>query len=148
MPGIKEMCPSDLDEVAALEKEIFTMPWSKAGFEESLEQEAAMYLICRKDGVLAGYCGLRQSFEEAEITNVAVAPGYRRQGVASALLGRLMEWGEKRGIRRYILEVRTGNEAALRLYEGLGFCRVGIRKNFYERPWEDAVIMQKEWQSL
>lgn len=143
MLEINEMRPEDLEEVAALEKEIFSMPWSRKGFADALRQEAALYLVARKKGQLAGYCGLLQSFDEADIVNVAVAPMFQNQGTGAVMLGELMERGKMRGILNYTLEVRISNAAALHLYEKLGFERVGIRRNFYERPKEDAVIMWK-----
>lgn len=143
MYEIKEMQPEDLDEVAELEKEIFSTPWSRKGFEDALKQEAVCYLVVRENGVLAGYCGLIRSFDEADITNVAVSPLFRNRGIAQAMLQRLMEQGEKKGIFNYTLEVRAGNAPALRVYEKLGFESVGIRPRFYEKPVEDAVIMWK-----
>lgn len=143
MLEINEMKPEDLEEVAALEKEIFSMPWSRKGFADALKQEAALYLVARRNGQLAGYCGLLQSFEEADIVNVAVAPMFRNQGTGAVMLEGLMERGKMRGILNYTLEVRISNAAALHLYEKLGFERVGIRRNFYEKPKEDAVIMWK-----
>lgn len=140
---IREMCQADLEEVAALEQTIFSMPWSQKGFDAAIRQDAALYLTARLDGKLAGYCGLLQSFDEADITNVAVAPQFRNQGVAHAMLTQLMRNGKDRGIENFTLEVRAGNEAALHLYEKLGFERVGVRRNFYEKPQEDAVIMWK-----
>ena len=92
---------------------------------------------------MAGYCVCYQSFEEGEITNVAVKKELRGQGIAGKLLEKLCSYGKKRGLERYILEVRAGNEPAIHLYERSGFTRVGIRKGFYEQPVEDAVIMVK-----
>lgn len=92
---------------------------------------------------MAGYCVCYQSFEEGEITNVAVKKELRGQGIAGKLLEKLGSYGRERGLERYILEVRAGNEPAIHLYERSGFTRVGIRKGFYEQPVEDAVIMVK-----
>ena len=95
------------------------------------------------DSMIA-YCGFLQSFDEADITNVAVREEYRAQGVGRAMLEALMEGGKERGISRFTLEVRVSNIPALHLYESLGFVSAGIRKNFYDLPKEDAVIMWKE----
>lgn len=143
MLEIRKMRPEDLDEVEAVEQKIFSQPWSKKGFEDALNQEAALYMTARMDGKLAGYCGLLQSFDEADITNVAVASEFRRQGVAAEMLRALMLCGRERGILNFTLEVRAKNESALQLYEKLGFERAGVRPNFYEKPKEDAVIMWK-----
>lgn len=141
---ISEMTPQDVPEVAALERQIFTMPWSENGFLSSLQSPDTLYLIARREGRLLGYCGFLQSFDEADITNVAVAPEERGRGVAYEMLSELMQRGRERGIMRYTLEVRIGNAAAVHLYQKLGFISDGIRKNFYEKPREDALIMWTE----
>lgn len=138
---IEKMQPEDIKEVAQIENRIFTLPWSEQGFLSSLQSEDTLYLVVRKEGRVAGYCGLLQSFDEADITNVAVAEEARGAGIGFAMLSELMRLGKERGIARYTLEVRASNAAALHLYEKLGFQSVGIRKNFYDRPKEDAVIM-------
>ena len=138
---ISEMLPEDIPEVAALERQTFSVPWSENGFLTSLQSPDTLYLTARQEGRLAGYCGLLQSFDEADIMNVAVAPELRDRGVGRRMLSELMDRGRKRGILRYTLEVRQSNAAALHLYEKLGFVSAGIRKNFYEKPTESAVIM-------
>ena len=138
---ITEMKQEDIPAVAALEREIFSMPWSENGFLSALSSSDTLYLTARADGRVVGYCGLLQSFDEADITNVAVSPAYRGRSVGYRMLSELMEAGKTRGIERYTLEVRVSNQAALALYEKLGFASVGVRKNFYEKPKEDAVIM-------
>lgn len=141
---VSEMTPQDVPEVAVLERQIFTMPWSENGFLSSLQSQDTLYLVVREKGRLLGYCGLLQSFDEADITNVAVSPEERGRGVGHAMLQELMRRGKERGIMRYTLEVRTGNAAAIHLYQKLGFVSAGIRKNFYEKPREDALIMWTE----
>jgi ribosomal-protein-alanine N-acetyltransferase len=141
---ITAMMPQDLAEVAALERSIFSMPWSENGFLSSLQSKDTLYLVVRETGKLIGYCGFLQSFDEADITNVAVSPDYRGRGVGFAMLSELMTRGRARGIARYTLEVRAGNASAIYLYEKLGFHSVGIRKNFYDNPQEDAQIMWTE----
>ncbi|MCD8336538.1 MAG: ribosomal protein S18-alanine N-acetyltransferase [Lachnospiraceae bacterium] len=140
---ISEMRFEDIPEVAAIERQCFSEPWSEKGFRSALEQGYSVYLVARMadSNQIAGYCGLLRSFEEAEILNVAVRGELRGRGIGYAMLSDLMEHGRKRGIRRFTLEVRKGNAAAIHLYEKLGFLSVGIRKNFYRRPEEDAVIM-------
>lgn len=138
---IQEMRVEDIGEVAALEGQFFSMPWSEQGFLSFLRSKDTLYLTVRSSKELIGYCGLLQSFDEADITNVAVMERYRGQGIGRAMLTELMERGKRRGIERYTLEVRISNEAAYRLYCSLGFESVGIRKGFYEKPREDAIIM-------
>jgi len=140
---IRPMEELDLPQAAAIEKEVITPPWSEQAFRESLGLEHTILLAAIQDGQVAGYCVCYQSFEEGEITNVAVKKELRGQGIAGKLLEKLCSYGKERGLERYILEVRAGNEPAIHLYERSGFTRVGIRKGFYEQPVEDAVIMVK-----
>lgn len=138
---IREMTPQDVPQAAALEAQIFSQPWSEKGFLDTLHSQDALYLTVWGEGNLLAYCGFLQSFETADIMNVAVREEYRRRGIAYAMLAELMNRGRQRGIKRYTLEVRAGNTAALQLYARLGFESAGIRKNFYEKPREDAVIL-------
>ena len=137
---IRRMLESDLDQVTALEEKIFSIPWTKDGFLESLRSSYTLYLVAETEQIV-GYCGYMRSFEEADVCNVAVAPDMRGLGIGEAMLRVLMEEGRKDGIERYTLEVRVSNASALRLYQKLGFETVGIRKNFYALPTEDAYIM-------
>ncbi len=140
---IRPMEDRDLYEVAAIEKEAITPPWSQQAFRESLELEHTILLTALREDRVAGYCVCYRSFEEGEITNVAVKKELRGQGIAGKLLEELFLYGRKCGMERFFLEVRAGNEPALHLYEKTGFARAGVRKNFYEQPVEDAVIMIK-----
>lgn len=144
MIEIRFMQQEDLDTVAQIEQETFSMPWSKAGFASSLGRADTLYLSAFSDGELAGYCGLLQVLDEGEITNVAVKKSFRGQKIASRLMEELLKKGSRRGITFFVLEVRKSNHAAIRLYEKTGFSKAGIRKNFYEKPIEDAVIMSKQ----
>ena len=138
---IREMKPEDIPAAAAIEQQIFSQPWSEQGFLSSLNLADTLYLVVYEGERLIGYCGLLQSFDEADITNVAVVSDVRNCGIGYAMLSELMKQGKERGIARYTLEVRVSNSPAIRLYEKLGFESVGIRKNFYDRPKEDAMIM-------
>lgn len=140
---IREMQPEDLREVCRIEKENFSLPWSEKGFLDFIKKENTCYLTALLDGKVAGYCGMLQVLDEADITNVAVDMQYRKCGIGYAMLLRLIECGKARGIEAFTLEVRESNAPAIALYEKLGFVNCGIRKNFYERPVENAVIMWK-----
>lgn len=137
------MREQDLPEVAGIEKSIFSQPWSEKGFLDSMRMPGALYLTARVRGQIAGYCGMLQCLDEAEITNVAVKEEFRRQQVAVSMLRKLLRRGGQNGVCTFILEVRQSNHAAMNLYQKLGFVSCGIRKNFYEKPIEDAVIMWK-----
>ncbi len=142
---IRGLAEDDLDEVAAIEKRIFSLPWTRKGFEDSLHSPYTKYLVVVKEGQVIGYCGYLRSFEEADITNVAVDGAARRCGVGETMLRELMRRGSEEGVERFTLEVRASNKEAIRLYEKLGFHTEGIRPGFYTLPKEDALIM---WTSL
>ncbi len=143
--SIRLMEERDLCQVERIERETFSMPWSRQSFLDSLKLSHTIYIVAERDGRIAGYCGCYQLLEEAEIVNVAVDKLFRRQGIGRAMLEELMRIGEKQGAFAYTLEVRASNRPAISLYESLGFENFGIRKNFYEKPVEDAVIMWRHW---
>ncbi len=139
----RRMRVEDVPFISRLEEETFSMPWSAASFLQMIEKEDTAYFVAEEDGQLLGGCGLLLIAGEGNITNVVVAPGARRRGVATGLLTYLMEEGDRAGLTAYTLEVRVSNAAAIGLYEKLGFISEGIRPGFYEKPVEDAVIMWK-----
>jgi len=143
MLEFRRMQPEDLDSVTAIEKTLFSCPWSRNGFESSLDKPYILFLTALLDGEIVGYCGLLKSFDEADIVNVAVAKEYQGRGIAYAMLTELMRLGNEIGVRDFTLEVRVSNAPAIHVYEKLGFVSEGIRKNFYEKPREDAMIMWK-----
>ena len=141
MITIREMCSEDLDEVARIEERNFTQPWSRGGFETSLQNDHTIYLSALMDGVVAGYCGCTYVLDEAEITNVAVEEEYRGKGMGHLLVTELVKRCSKKGINHILLEVRSSNQPAIRLYQKAGFAAESVRKNFYEQPKEDAIVM-------
>lgn len=143
MTNIRLMKETDLDCVSAIEKEIFSLPWSKKSFSDSLQSENTLYVVAEEEGQIQGYCGMYLSFEEGNITNVAVSPSYRRRHVAYYMLKDILEKAEGKGITNIFLEVRETNVPAIKLYEKFGFEQAGIRKHFYEKPTENALVMWK-----
>lgn len=141
---IRNMLPEDIDQVVEIENESFSRPWSKRSFEESLEKSDYIFIVADNRGVIVGYCGLYVVMDEANITNVAVKEEYRNKGVGYVIIEDLIERAKNAGVKAMTLEVRKSNNAAIRLYEQVGFKNAGIRRNFYESPKEDAVIMWKE----
>ena len=141
---IRKMTAEDVEAVAGLEAQIFSMPWSVQGFADTLCREDVLFLVAREAEELLGYVGVYCAADEGEITNVAVAQAARRQGVGGALLDALIEALAAREIFRIVLEVRVSNEPAIGLYGQRGFQIVGTRKNFYEKPTEDAYVMVRE----
>ena len=135
-----------LDEVAELERVCFSTPWSRNMLSEELENDCSAMLVAL-DGqdYVVGYAGVQVILDEGYITNVAVRPEYRRRGVAGKLLRVFLDFAKAHQLAFLTLEVRASNAPAMALYEGLGFRDVGRRKNYYEHPREDAVIMTKEF---
>ena len=141
MLEIKRMTKEHLTSVAEIEAEVFSVPWTKQGFADTLTMENVIFLVAEDEGAVVGYCGIYLAADEGEITNVAVSPFWRRNGIADMLLRNLLEHAKKRGIIRFILEVRCSNKPAIELYQKYGFKTQGIRKNFYDKPKEDAYVM-------
>lgn len=137
------MTEQDIEQVAEIEKSIFSIPWSKKSFEESLKNENTVYVVACKDEEIVAYCGIYISLEVGDISNVAVKTEYRRKNVAEKMLLYLLYLSKQKGVMDVTLEVRETNVAAIKLYEKMGFDEAGIRKNFYEKPTENALIMWK-----
>ena len=135
----------DLPRIAVMEKLYFSLPWSEKMLRESLHQAQYTMLVAEDcaDGEIAGYVTLLNAAGEGNIMNIAVSDALRRQGIAGKLLTEAMRLGREEGICDYTLEVRKSNKAAVSLYEGLGFRTEGVRKDYYEHPREDALIMWK-----
>ena len=138
---IRKMQPEDLAEVCKIEKDNFSLPWSEKSFLESMERNDTVFLVALEDEEVAGYIGCYCIAGAGEITNVAVKASHRRKGIGGKLLQKLYEEGAALDTQEYFLEVRESNEAAIGLYLRQGFVKEGIRKNFYEKPVENAVIM-------
>ncbi len=138
-PFRKEDAPT-LAAIAAL-----TLPeaWSEASFSSVAENPIAHFFVCELDGKAVGFCGMYLVADEGQIMEVAVLPDYRRRGIAKALLCELLACGAVRGAQSFSLEVRAQNEAARQLYQAMGFYEVGVRKGYYKRPNDDAVLMEK-----
>lgn len=128
-----------LDTLAEIEKACFHAPWSADMLREELGK--GIFLVAEQYGAVAGYVGCQTVLDEGYITNVAVSPACRRQGIGRALVGALASHARGQGLSFVTLEVRASNAPAITLYEGAGFRRVGVRKNFYTAPAEDAVLM-------
>lgn len=141
--AIERMRSADLEEVLAIERASFTMPWSRGAFLYELEQNrVARCYVVREDGRLIGYICLWEVADELHITNVAVHPGLRRRGVGRALLSAVLDDARHRKLRLVVLEVRPSNVEALGLYESFGFRVVGRRQGYYYDTGEDALVME------
>ncbi|QNL43448.1 ribosomal protein S18-alanine N-acetyltransferase [Oscillibacter hominis] len=143
---IVPMTADHLDAVADLERICFSTPWSRNMLAEELENACAAFLVALDgDENVIGYAGLQVVVDEGYITNVAVHPDHRQQGVASRLVQVFVDFAQANGLAFLTLEVRPSNTAAIVLYGHHGFRSVGRRKNYYEHPREDALIMTREF---
>lgn len=140
---IRKLTEEDVEPLSAIELASFSMPWSAEDFAALLTRDYCVYYVAEVDGEVAGCCGMTNICNEGNIDNVVVAEKFRGQGIATALLERLLEEGDSLGVTAYTLEVRVSNASAIHVYEKLGFVSEGIRPNFYEKPTEDANIMWK-----
>ena len=143
---ITRMTAADVADVAALEAVCFSDPWSEASVASELDNPLSLWLVARDAAGLLGYVGSQSVPDEADMMNLAVRPDARRHGAAQALLQALEAALRENGIRSLTLEVRAGNAPAIRLYTQAGFRQVGLRKNYYFHPKEDAQILKKEWE--
>lgn len=117
------------------------MPWSPEDFADLLNHSYCTYLVAEAEGQVVGSCGMRAVCGEGNIDNVVVAKEFRGQGIAQKLMKELITLGESEGVEAFTLEVRVSNQAAIRVYEKVGFVFEGIRPGFYDKPREDAMIM-------
>lgn len=137
---ILPMAREHIAAVAALEQACFSRPWSETALAEELTNPAAVFWVAVADGAVVGYVGMHHVLDEGAITNVAVHPARRRQGIAAALLQCQCDWAAQHGLYRLTLEVRVSNTAAIALYERSGWVCDGVRPRFYDRPVEDAAL--------
>ena len=141
--ALAPMALEDLDEVLEIERLSFKTPWSRAAFRYEITQNrVARCVVVRAEGAIAGYLCLWEIGHEIHVTNLAVHPHRRGQGLARALLHAMLDDGRSRGVSLAFLEVRPSNTEALGLYESLGFSVIGRRKGYYFDTGEDALVME------
>ena len=144
---ITEMTEKHVAQVAELEKICFgSAAWSENSITSELKNQLSLWLVALDGETVAGYVGSQTVMDESDMMNVAVHPDCRRQGIAEELVNALTDALREKESRCLTLEVRASNEPAKKLYEKLGFVSVGLRKNYYRNPREDALILRKEWQ--
>ena len=137
---IRDMAESDIKEIAELEKECFSEPWSEDSLKDELTNETARFYVLRDNEKLLGYIGANNICGEVYITNVAVSSDYRGKGYGKRLVNHLLKQSKLEKALFVTLEVRKSNANAIALYEKCGFKKIGERKNFYSKPTEDALI--------
>lgn len=143
-PSPVRLTAAHLLGVAELESLCFSEPWSAHALELLLSDTQAVGFVCEQDGTVAAYGGMLITPFDGQITNVAVHPNARRQGLGTAILLSLLEEAARRNLESVSLEVRVSNTAAIALYERFGFAVAGKRKDFYRAPVEDALVMVRE----
>lgn len=134
---------SDVEAISAIENICFAVPWSyDMLYSDIVDSVMADYFTAKDEhGELLGFCGMYDVAEEAHITNIAVLPHLRGQGIAGQLVAAMINNAEKHGCQAITLEVRKGNTPAIHLYQKFGFVTEGLRKGYYSDNGEDALIM-------
>lgn len=140
-PHIRPMTADDLDAVLAIEQASYPTPWRREHFEHEIAAPYSFPFVADHDGIVVGYVCLMSLFEEAQILDIAVAPGQRGRGVARMLMDHAISVAREKDAELLALEVRASNIAAITLYERCGFVRTGIRSKYYEGV-DDAVLME------
>ena len=140
------MDASHVDAIAELEKVCFHDPWSVNAITSELSNPLSLWVVAMDGDKLAGYVGSQSVMGWADMMNIAVAPDFRRMGVAANLIGELVNRLKANRVNCLTLEVRASNEPAIALYQKFGFEQVGRRPNYYRNPKEDALILRKEWE--
>lgn len=138
------MQEAHIAQIAALEKQCFSDPWSEVSVRSELSNPLSDWLVAEDGGKVVGYVGSQSVAPEADVMNLAVAPEWRSRGIGRALMTALITQLHSRGITALFLEVRVGNTPAQNLYRSLGFVEVGRRPKYYVNPTEDALILRKE----
>lgn len=144
--NITQMNEAHVAQVAALEKLCFSDPWSETSVASELDNPLSLWLIAEEEGTVLGYVGSQTVLDETDMMNIAVQPDCRRRGIAAALIGELVNQLREHGSHVLRLEVRESNVPAIALYESMGFTQLGLRKNYYRNPKENALILGKEWE--
>lgn len=133
-------------QIASLERQCFADPWSEGSIASELDNPLSLWLVAEQNGAVCGYVGSQTVLDETDMMNIAVRSDCRRQGIAAALIEELASRLKERGSHILRLEVRESNTPAIALYNSMGFTQLGIRKNYYRNPKENALILGKEWE--
>ena len=146
MMKIELMTADHVPQIAELEKICFNDPWSEKSIASELDNRLSLWLVAMDGDRVTGYVGSQSVLGETDMMNIAVHPDFRRRGIAEELVVKLVEELKVRGNHSLMLEVRVSNDPARKLYDKMGFQQVGLRKNYYRNPKEDACILRKEWE--
>lgn len=141
MPVFRKGFIEDIEQIADLEARIFSDAWTSRSLQDTFAQKHAFITVAEHDGFVVGYCIIYHVLDEGEIARIAVSSGLRDRGIGKGLLDYTCECCREKQVERLLLDVRESNITARTFYEKYGFDTDGIRKNFYEMPKEDAVLM-------
>ena len=138
---IRRSLPKDANEISKAEAEIFSDPWNESDITSLISTEGSLCYTALSDGKVVAYVLGRIIAPEGEIYRIATLPEHRRRGIAYRLLDYAVKTERGRGLESLFLEVREKNIAARNLYKTYGFCQIGLRKNYYKNPSDDAIVM-------
>lgn len=140
---VREMTMEDAEEIAQIEAENFSKPWRQKDFEDAVRSSSTLYMVIENQDEIIGYAGMWLVLDEGEITNVSIKKNCWGQKAGTHLMEKFLEEAKKRGGTSFFLEVRESNLRARNLYRSFGFEEIDVRKNFYEAPVEDGIVMCK-----
>lgn len=143
MQVFRNATEEDITHIAALEADTFSDAWTAQSIYDTFCQKQAFITVAEVDGEFAGYCIIYYVLDEGEIARIAIEKKFRRQGVGRGILDYTCKCLKERKIDRLLLDVRMSNVSAEAFYRQYGFAKDGIRKNFYAKPQEDAILMSK-----
>ncbi|MBQ8859751.1 MAG: ribosomal protein S18-alanine N-acetyltransferase [Ruminococcus sp.] len=145
---VEKMTESHLNEVVKIEEKSFTNPWSRESFYEELLKPLSFKFVALENGKVVGFAVLDTVLDEGNLLDIAVDESYRRNGVGRILMNALFEVAKEKSLSFITLEVRESSSPAIALYEAFGFERVGMRKNYYSKPNENALLMTKYFEKV
>lgn len=145
MIKIERMKEEHLDELSEIEKESFSEPWSKESLRDELDNKNAYFIVAKQDEKVVAYVGLYNICSEGYITNIVVREDYRGKSIGSELMLNILKFAQDNKLKFLTLEVRKSNKLAVKFYNKFKFDSEGVRKNFYRRPREDAIIMTRKF---
>ncbi len=132
---------SQIAEIAEIERQCFATPWTDEQIRSS--DDSTVFFLAKVENKAVGYGGMYTVLDEGYVTNIGVLPDYRRKGIGAKIVNSLIDYSKEKSLDFLSLEVRVSNSAAISLYKNFGFEEVGVRKNFYSNPKEDALIMTR-----
>lgn len=145
---LRDMTTADVPSIVRIERASYTIPWSEATFRGLLRRRDAEMIAADADGAVIGYAAFWCVVDQGELGNVAVSADWRGAGIGARLVEEVILRASRRGVREVFLEVRPSNSVARRLYEQLGFRPVGRRRNYYQAPAEDAIVLRRPVEPL